>query len=186
MSEARSRRVFFAIWPDDEAIGHLSALGRGLAGGAGARLIPSASLHLTLAFIGSVTPAQVVLLEEIAGGVRAEAFDLSLDRLGFWPRRGILWAGCRQAPASLRGLAEALALDLRAAGFTIDNRPGSPLVPHITLARRVRCASAPLLGTPIRWRVREFALVESHLTPSAASYKTLASFPLDEADGVCG
>ena len=186
MSEARSRRVFFALWPDDEAIGHLSVLARGLAGGAGARLMRPASLHLTLAFVGPVTPTQAAQLAKIAGGVRAVSFDLSLDRLGFWPRRGILWAGCRQAPAPLRGLAEALAASLRGAGFAIDHRPGAALVPHITLARRVRCASVPLLGTPIRWRVREFALVESHLTPSAASYKTLASFPLDEADGVCG
>lgn len=185
MGAARSRRVFFALWPDDAATGQLSWLARGLAGGAGARLVPPASLHLTLAFIGSVTPAQVAEIERIAGGVRAARFDLGLDRLGFWSRRGILWAGCRQAPQPLCGLAEALAVDLRAAGFTIDYRPGSALVPHITLARHVRSAAVPSLETPIRWQVREFALVESHLTPSAASYKTLASFPLDEADGVC-
>jgi 2'-5' RNA ligase len=58
---------------------------------------------------------------------------------------------------------------LRAAGFAIDHRSGADLVPHITLARRTRCASLPRLGTPIGWRVGEFALVESHLHPSAAT-----------------
>ncbi|OHC66654.1 MAG: 2'-5' RNA ligase [Rhodocyclales bacterium RIFCSPLOWO2_02_FULL_63_24] len=181
MAEAHSRRVFFALWPDDEAVGHLSALAHHLATGGG-RLMRPASLHLTLAFVGSVTPSQVDQLEAIAAGVRAEAFDLSLDRLGFWPQRGILWAGCRQTPAPLRSLAGLLAGELRAAGFAVEQRSGSALAPHVTLARRVRCTSMPRLETPIGWRVGEFALVETHLHPSAASYQTLASFPLDAAD----
>ena len=184
MGETRSRRVFFALWPDDEATGHLAALAHSLAGGGG-RVIRPVSQHLTLAFVGSVTSVQVVNLERIAGKVRAAAFDLSLDRLGFWPQRGILWAGCRQTPAPLRRLADALATDLRASGFAIDPRSGSAQVPHVTLARRVRCASLPRLGSPIGWRVAGFSLVESHLRPSAASYKTLASFPLDETDHAC-
>ena len=186
MNEARSRRVFFALWPDDEAASHLSALAHNLAAGGGGRVLRPESLHLTLAFVGSVTPAQLAQLEGLAAGMRAKAFELGLDHLGFWPQRGILWVGCRQAPAPLRGLAEALALELRAAGFAIDHRPASALVPHITLARRVRCAALPRLGTPVRWQVSEFSLVESHLTPFAASYKTLASFPLDEPDGAWG
>jgi 2'-5' RNA ligase len=182
MREARSRRVFFALWPDDEATAHLSALAHHLATGGGVRLMRPASLHLTLAFVGSVTPTQVGQLEEIAAGVRADAFDLSLDRLGFWPQRGILWAGCRQLSAPLRQLARLLVAELRAAGFAIDHRSGSAMVPHVTLARRARCASLPRLATPIRWRAGEFALVETHRHPSAASYKTLASFPLAEPD----
>lgn len=181
MSEGRSRRVFFALWPDDESVSHLSALAHELTARGGGRVMRPASLHLTLAFVGAVTPAQLEQLEEIAAGVRAAAFDLSLDRLGFWPQRGILWAGCRQTPAPLRRLVESLAGELRAAGFAIDHRSAAQ-TPHITLARRARCASLPRLGTPIRWRVGEFALVETHLHPSAASYETLATFPLDAAD----
>ena len=182
MSEARSCRVFFALWPDDEASSRLSALAQDLTARGGGRVMRPASLHLTLAFVGSVTPVQISVLEEIAGAVRAESFELSLDRLGFWPQRGILWAGCQQSPVPLRHLAGVLATDLRAAGFAIDHRSGADLVPHITLARGARCASLPRLGTPISWQVGEFALVESHLHASAASYKTLACFPLTETD----
>jgi 2'-5' RNA ligase len=180
MTEARSHRVFFALWPDDEATGHLYALAHHLTSRGGGRVMRPAVLHLTLSFVGSVTPVQIDQLEGIAAGIRAEAFDLSLDRLGFWPQRGILWAGCRQSPPPLRRLADLLAAALRDAGFVIDHPSGSAPVPHVTLARRARCISLPRLGTPIRWRVSEFALVESHLHPSAASYKTLASFPLAE------
>ncbi|MCX7150547.1 MAG: 2'-5' RNA ligase family protein, partial [Rhodocyclales bacterium] len=130
----------------------------------------------------SVTPTQVEQLGGLAAGVCAEAFDLSIDRLGFWPQRGILWAGCSQPPEPLRRLAETLVAALGAAGFALDHRAASALIPHITLARRARCASLPRLETPIRWRVSEFALVETHLNPSAASYKTLASFPLNEVN----
>ncbi|MDO8340749.1 MAG: RNA 2',3'-cyclic phosphodiesterase [Candidatus Woesebacteria bacterium] len=182
MSEARSHRVFFALWPDDEATAHLSALAHELTARGGGRVMRPASLHLTLAFVGAVTPIQIPLLEEIAGAVRAESFELSLDRLGFWPQRGILWAGCRQTPAPLRRLAAALVADLRAAAFAVDHRSGADLVPHVTLARRARCASLPRLGAPITWQVDDFALVESHLHPSAASYRTLARFPLAAAD----
>lgn len=181
MSEARSRRVFFALWPDHEATGHLSALAQHLVS-SGGRVMRPASLHLTLAFVGSVTPSQVGQLEEIAARVRATAFDLSLDRLGFWPQRGILWAGCRQTPAPLRRLVDALTRELNDAGFAIERRSGSALAPHVTLARRARCPSLPRLATPIGWRVGEFALVETHLHPSAASYQTLASFALDEVE----
>jgi len=182
MGEARSRRVFFALWPDDEATAHLSALALDLTSRGGGRVMRPASLHLTLAFVGAVAPSRIPLLEEIAGGVVAGSFELSLDRLGFWPQRGILWAGCRQPPAPLRCLAGALVTGLRAVGFAIDHRSGADLVPHVTLARRARCASLPRLGTPIGWRVGEFALVESHLHPSAASYRTLARFPLADAE----
>lgn len=181
MKQARAHRVFFAVWPDDEASSHLAALGADLAGRGGRVLRPGA-LHLTLAFVGAVSSAQVQQLQQIAAGVQAEAFELSLDRLGFWPQRGILWAGCREAPPPLRSLAETLVTDLGAAGFVIDHGLRSSFVPHITLARRVRCASVPRLGTPISWRVAEFALVESEPNALGASYQTLASFALDEAD----
>ena len=178
MTEARSHRVFFALWPDDEAVGHLSALAHSLAG-QGGRVMRPATLHLTLAFVGSVTATRLGELESIGAAIRGEAFELSLDRLGFWPQRGILWAGCRSAPSPLRRLCERLATELEAAGFALDRRTGAGQTPHVTLARRVRCQSLPRLETPIRWQVGEFALVESHLHPSAASYRTRAIFPLD-------
>ena len=180
MSEARSCRVFFALWPDDEATAHLSALAHDLTA-RGGRVMRPASLHLTLAFVGAVAPSMIPRLEEIASGICAESFELSLDRLGFWPQRGILWAGCRETPTPLRRLAGALVADLRAAGFAVDHRSGADLVPHVTLARRARCAPLPRLGTPISWQVDDFALVESHLHPSAASYRTLVRFPLAAA-----
>jgi 2'-5' RNA ligase len=185
MNETGRHRVFFALWPESAAVAHLSALGQNLAAGSG-RLTRPESLHLTLAFLGAVAAARLPQLEEIAAGIRVEAFELSIDRLGFWPQRGILWAGCRQAPQPLLRLATELSDALRAADFSVDSRPGAARVPHLTLARAVRCAALPRLGTPIRWQASEFALVESRLKPSAASYLTLSSFPLGKLAAAAG
>ncbi len=111
MGEARSHRVFFALWPDQEAGGDRGGLAPSLAGGGG-RLMRPAALHLTLAFIGSVAPTELAELERIASGIRVPAFDLNLDRLGFWPQRGILWAGCSTRPPPLSALSERLAVAL--------------------------------------------------------------------------
>lgn len=178
---AHSHRVFFALWPDAEAMSHLAALGHSLAS-PGSRPMRPHSLHLTLAFIGSVTSAQLAQLHVIAESVRAEAFELSLDRLGFWPQRGVLWAGCEHTPSPLRRLFEALSDALTAANFRFERQGGKSPLPHVTLARRVRCRNLPRLDTPITWQVSEFALVESHLHPSAVSYRTVGRYPLAVAD----
>lgn len=137
-----------------------------------------ATLHLTLAFIGAVATERLQFLREVGAAVAGEAFELRLDRLGFWPQHGILWAGCCQPPSALRRLSEQLDAGLAAAGFLRQRPGGKSLLPHVTLARRVRCRQLPRLETPISWQVDRFALVESHLHPSAASYRTLAEFPL--------
>lgn len=198
MRDAKKRRVFFALWPDGEAASHLAALAQHLVATGGARVTLPENLHLTLVFAGAVTSAQIDELAAIAADVGAEFCaelaaeacdphcDLRLDRLSFWPQGGILWAGCRQPPSGQRRLSAAfpavlatrLATRLRAAGFGIAPHL---FIPHVTLARRVRCASLPRLEAPLAWRVREFALMESIPQPMQPRYETLAVFPLDPA-----
>lgn len=182
MSVLRLRRAFFALLPDDEAASHLAALGQELAGRGNSRLVPPDLLHMTLAYIGPVSPIQLQQLEAIAAQASAESFNLDLDRLGFWPQRGILWAGCRRTPMLLKKLFESLSDGLLDAGFAIGEDSGIARVPHVTLARRARCAKLPRLGAAIGWQVDNFVLVESHLHSSGARYETLASFNLEDAN----
>lgn len=179
---AAAHRVFFALWPDAESAGHLAALGQALAG-RGGRPVRAASLHLTLRFIGSVSAADLARIESVAGGVRGAAFELTLDELGFWPRGGILWAGCRRAPGALRDLARALDEALERAGVASGGHRHPGFAPHVTLARHVRGGNLPRLASPLRWHVGRFVLAESHLHPAAASYRELAGFPLAGAAG---
>lgn len=201
----KRHRVFFALWPDAEVASHLAALAQHLVATPAARATPPQNLHLTLVFVGAVTAAQIDQLTAIAADVSAAfcaALDAAsdgspsdgspdavrLDRLGFWPQGGILWAGSRASvssppshqrrlfnavPATLAAL---LTTRLRAAGFHIEPQA---FVPHVTLARRVRCASLPRLESPLTWPVREFALIESIAQPMYPRYETLAVFPLE-------
>ncbi|PKO83588.1 MAG: RNA 2',3'-cyclic phosphodiesterase [Betaproteobacteria bacterium HGW-Betaproteobacteria-11] len=174
-------RVFFALWPEPEVAEHLAALGQNLATDYGGRLTPVAQLHMTLTFIGNVTTARLDDLLALAATVRAAPIEFELDRLGFWPQGGILWAGCRSSASCQRRLFEplhgALKAKLDAAGFSTANRS---FAPHVTLARHTRCASLPRLGTPIFWRANEFSLVESVPRPLGVDYVTRASFALEE------
>ena len=58
-AEINKHRVFFALLPDDEIAAHLLALGHHVAARGGGRLMPVHNLHLTLAFMGSVTSVQM-------------------------------------------------------------------------------------------------------------------------------
>jgi 2'-5' RNA ligase len=135
------------------------------------------SLHVTLEFIGAVSPDQLARLHDAVATVRAAPFEMVLDRLGWWPHNGIFWAGCEEMPSRQCRLLAALSQVLQAAGFQPDSRQH---VPHVTLVRQARCDGLPTLYAPIRWRVGEFSLVESFLQPSGARYRELARWPLQE------
>lgn len=178
MTESAQRRVFFALWPPEEALQVLDALADVVATRCEGRRIRRDSLHLTLAFIGAVSPGQLAVLRDIGGKIHGEVFDLEFDRVGCWPHNRIVWAGCSRVPSRLRRLSNTLASALEQAGFVLDKRP---FAPHVTLARKARCDNLPKLTQPIPWRVSEFALVESSLPPSGANYRVLDCWPLQLA-----
>ncbi|MDP3036657.1 MAG: RNA 2',3'-cyclic phosphodiesterase [Rhodocyclaceae bacterium] len=175
---AAPQRVFFALWPDAAALDALEAAATAGIARCGGRRMGRDSLHLTLAFIGAVSPAQLDKLLNLAGQLKVAPFDLLLDQLGWWPHNRILWAGCQAAPPCQRRLFDELSFALAAAGFPVDQRPYSP---HVTLVRNARCAgceSLPVLAAPVRWRVDTLTLAESCLQPSGARYRVLAHWPL--------
>lgn len=131
------------------------------------------TLHLTLAFLGEVSEARVAAARRVADAVAAASFDLPLDRLGYWKRNRILWAGGVSPPLTL--LVNNLNDGLRAAGFALDARP---FVAHMTLLRDARCNEVPMLAEPVAWPVAEFALVESKPSNEGASYETIGRWPL--------
>ena len=94
------------------------------------------NLHLTLVFIGDVSESRVDRLVQIAGSVKAEPFKLRLTQLGRFKRDGgdLIWIGGEKC-APLFSLHDALATQLRTAGFPLEARPYTP---HLTLARGVR------------------------------------------------
>lgn len=175
MTEPASRRVFFALWPPEATLQALDDLAGAVTKQCGGRRMRRDTLHLTLAFIGAASPGQIELLRQVAAGVRGVAFDWILDRLECWPRNRIAWAGCSQMPSCQRRLFDALAGSLKQTGFELDQRP---FIPHVTLARNVRCVGLPEFARPIHWQVSDFFLAESVLLPSGARYRLLDRWPL--------
>lgn len=177
----RSARVFFALYPPEAATQMLAEAGQALLQGGRGRLIPRKNLHLTLAFLGDLPLDRLTALEAVGARVAhaTSGFELKLDQMGCWSRKGILWASCRQAPVGLLALESELLAGLRDAGLPAppDQRPFKP---HVTLARHFSGGISQLQeGLKVCWPCDRFFLVRSRLDAAGSNYHTLASWPLE-------
>lgn len=174
VDSAAPQRLFFALWPDGVVREALAELLKGESPRTGRR-VPAPNLHLTLAFVGNVTADQRACLEAAATTVAAAPFTLTLDRLGFWPRPRIVWAGATETPEALRALVARLNAALVPCGYRPEQRPYQA---HVTLTRKaqapVGCRDIP----PIVWPAAEFCLVESVSEEHGSVYRVLARWPL--------
>ena len=158
-----TRRLFFALWPDDAVRGQIAALSRQLC----KRPVPDANLHLTLLFLGQVDEAAEACFCAAAARVQSVPFTISLNRYGGWARKRIQWLGPSAPPAALEELAGALFCAGRKCGFEAEKRP---FVPHVTLSRK---AKKPLEGpapASIVWHASDFVLAESVSSPGGVRY----------------
>ena len=165
-----TRRVFFALWPEDEVQRALETLAVALQRDSGGRTMRASNIHLTLVFVGSVAAERLSELKRLAASVGAPGVELAIDALHFWGHNRIIWAGAREVPVALVTLVARLADQLRGAGFRIDERP---YVPHITLVRDARRAPAERELECIAWRATDFALVESVRQGNRTVYQVL-------------
>ncbi len=199
-----TRRLFFALWPTAAMQSALAAAARAAIDSARrARETPAESLHLTLAFLGSVPESSLETLRESACGASREpagdalreaaghaprepvghaprasdlaALDMTLDTIDYWPRAQILCATARREPVEVAAFAERFKRSLCEAGFGPDLKPFRA---HVTLARQVRGRPADGELSPVRWAFSDFALVESRTGPSGSLYSVLESWPL--------
>lgn len=174
MTAAR-RRLFFALWPDDDTRSALARLARSRLGSASGRLVPGENLHLTLVFIGSVDGDFRACAECAAEGLAVPSFAMEFVRIGYWPRPRVLWSAPHGTPDALAGLASTLSSALVQCGHEPASRPFHA---HITLARKLRGPVSEAVHTPVRWPVSEFHLVESETLPEGARYRRLRSWSL--------
>ena len=192
----RTRRLFFALWPDEASREALAAAVDGVIQAAsGGRPVPRTNLHVTLAFLGPVPEDAFGRLLELARGIAgtgdaarvdeaarldgrpSRAIVMRLDRIEHWRRAEILCAAASEMPAGADALAGALKSALVAAKFRPDLKPFRA---HVTLARQVRRAP-PNLGMPVvTWTFREFALIESRTLPEGSSYSVVDSWVLGD------
>jgi len=176
-AEAPRQRLFFALWPDEGVRDALVALTRGaLRRG---RAVAHENLHITLVFLGAVSPQGRDCAEAAAGGVVGAPFTLTLDRLGSFRRAQILWSAPSEVPSALYDLVGALNRGLMRCGFEPDARAYRA---HVTLARKVRGRVPQTTHEPVAWHVDWFHLIESHTRSDGARYRVLRSWPLGQTN----
>ena len=166
------RRLFLALWPDDEVRGGLAAWRDLWSWPSGASPTRTERLHMTLHFIGQVGDDRLAgLCEALSRTGPIPEFTLELGRAELWPH-GIAVVCPVSAPAALLQLHARLGATLGLLGLPVEERP---LRAHVTLARRAQRAVLPMEGPSLRWHVRNgFALVQS--MPGGRGYQVLRTF----------
>ncbi len=165
------RRVFFALWPDEETRRALLRATRSAVRRCGGRATPSDNLHVTLAFLGPVTATLLERVRQVPP-LPAPAFELVFDRLGFWRGSRAVWVSPSRVPPALIKLEAALWDRLAGVGFQRERRPYRP---HVTLARKAKGVEESI--SAVAWLVSELALVESKPGARYPVYEALEVWP---------
>lgn len=183
MSEAGQRaprrlRLFFALWPSDGERAALAAAAAPIVARVAGQHVPPGNLHVTLAFLGSVTGPGFAPLVQLGGQGRWPAVRLEFRRVEYWARPRVLVALADHVPSAALVMVERLWTGLETLGFRRELRPWQP---HLTLVRQVRrrppegLAMAAAVGNGSAWRL---ALVESATHADGPRYRALADWPL--------
>ncbi len=178
-------RTFLALPLPPAATGAIEALQSDLPAG---RAVPAENLHLTLAFLGDRTEAELEAAHEALLTLRARAFTLRLTGLGtLGGRSPALLHLSAEADPALTDLHGRIRSRLHGAGLML---PRERFLPHVTIARfghRLGVAEQRRLGDFIAARhdfridpfpVTGFTLFHSTLDAPAPVYEVLAHYPL--------
>ena len=166
------RRVFFALWPDDTTRSALRFATQRAVQASGGRPIAKDNLHLTVAFLGELSAAGLAGARTVPP-IQVGELEITLDAVGVWPESKILWLAPLAPPPALGELEARLSDGLAERGFRTEERIYRP---HVTLARRARAIDEVV--EPVRWPVRELALVESIPYGKNVHYEVLQTWPL--------
>lgn len=174
-----------------EACRSLIDVVRAAPAGRGPRWVGMQNLHLTLRFLGEVSPG---LVPAVADAIRAgvgghRSFPVVLAGSGAFPagrKVRALWLGIEDGAPELAAIARALDAPLAGLGWPAAGRPFQP---HLTVARTDAtsvagglAAAAALAGATAGWRVMFTAdrvtVVRSQLGAGTPRYEPLAEFAL--------
>lgn len=185
------RRLFVAVPFPSEAEADIAALVERVradgvpGGGRDVRWVRLDSLHLTLRFLGPTLEGQVAPAVQATRSAAASGhpFDISIGGAGAFPnasRPRALWLDVRVGQPELIGLAAAVDVALRQAGWSIDDKP---LRAHLTLARADGVPAGAAIGArlvaaaedfDVTFRADRIGLYESLTGGGPARYEPIA------------
>ncbi len=183
-------RSFIAIELPEETIQMFAAIQEQLKQSrAGVRWVKPGSIHLTLKFLGNISPAQVDDIAAAAAQVVGEEPPITLGAagLGAFPSRKkprVIWIGMEGEVQRLSRIQARVENALEPLGFVREKRPFQP---HLTIGRvkdrrRLQTlidAMATLDMPPFNsFDADEIILYKSDLRPTGAIYTKLHRMPL--------
>jgi len=194
-----TRRLFFALWPDDRMRAAMAQATQEAAQASGGRRVSLENLHVTLAFLGSVPQRRLPELAAIARRVAASipdedpsppheppAVELVFEHLEYWRAAHILCAAPARPPPGVAALARRLQERLTESGFAPGEKTSrstgsniaKPFRPHVTLARKAVRHPRSMAMEAVTWSFVELVLVASKTHPEGAVYRVLESFTM--------
>jgi RNA 2',3'-cyclic 3'-phosphodiesterase len=167
-------RLFFALWPDADVAQQLANIAAELNLATPSRLVSPKNYHLTLAFVGDVSPSRLAVLQRIGSAQRSSRCTIAFDALEYWRKAQVVVAAAAEPPPALLDLSAQLHTQLHDALALAPSR----LRAHATLARKV--AQAPVLQamSPLEWRATSFCLVRSETSGAESAYTVVDTWPL--------
>jgi len=150
--------------------------------GADLKLVEPRNIHITVRFLGNITPPMVDKIFEEMKKVQFVPFDVKICGAGAFPNvryPRVLWAGITEGADQLRSIFNQLEPRLRSLGFARDPKGFNP---HLTIARvksgRNKAELAKLLNETVNYefgivRAECLRLKRSDLTPKGPIYSTL-------------
>lgn len=144
-------------------------------------------LHITLKFLGELSPERIEAVKTQLASVRLHApLSLQISGAGYFPSEHsprVIWLGILAGP-ELAELAGQVEENLAAVGIPKEDRPFSA---HLTLGRLRTPDKIPVVKETLRRReplefgsftAEELFLYESRLSPGGSVYHKLARFPI--------
>lgn len=153
--------------------------------GADLKLVEPKNIHMTVRFLGNITPPMIEKVFEEMKKVQFTPFNIKICGVGAFPNLRyprVVWAGITEGADQLRSIFNQLEPSLRSLGFTPDSKGFSP---HLTIARVKSGRNKAELCRVISENANyEFGIVQatclrlkkSDLTPKGPIYSTLKEF----------
>jgi 2'-5' RNA ligase len=184
---AKSIRSFIAFDMDNESVLKKIAEIQGLLAKTGAdlKLVEPQNIHVTLRFLGNITPTAAEKIHEEMKKTQFIPFTIRIYGTGAFPDLRyprVAWAGITEGADQLRSIFNQLEPRLHALGFAPDSKGFSP---HLTIVRvksgRNKAELAKCLTENADYEFGTInaaclRLKKSELTPKGPIYSTLKEF----------
>ena len=150
--------------------------------GANLKIVKPQNIHVTMRFLGNISPNMVDSIYEELEKVSFTPFEIELRGLGAFPTlkyARVVWTGIKKGAEELEDISDQLEPRLQRLGFKPDRKGFSP---HLTIARvRSGRNKTELIRTIQEFEDYQFGMIKasclrlkkSVLTPEGPIYSTL-------------